>query len=179
MNDCTFQPLIGLYHDGELDAVRRETLREHLSACTHCSDELASLQKLSAHIRCVVEPPIDPAEAARLHQAVQLAADSEGRSLPLLRTAGLLTALAASVLIISGVWLMDMKLAGAPGSLAAGPARKLAPEWERVATTLHADPTPGLVDDSLFAPRFASTVNWILEDLVPAGQNSWEKPDSF
>jgi hypothetical protein len=41
-------------------------------------------------------------------------------------------------------------------------------EWERVAVSLHADPRPGLLQDSNESP-FSSTytVNWMIDGLTP------------
>lgn len=48
MNDCTFQPRLSAYYDGELAEAQRTVIENHLSTCPACAAELASYKKLSA-----------------------------------------------------------------------------------------------------------------------------------
>jgi anti-sigma factor RsiW len=194
MIECAFQLRLDAYHDGELDAAERARVEAHLSACSTCAAELAEMRALSARIGAAAAiGAIGTDESLGMHEAVrreaQQARDERERSIPLLRTAGMLSALAASVLIISGVWLMELR----PGAGMSGPSRQqvarvaVQPEWERVAMTLRADPRPELIDESRFAdsPHYAAEIDWMLRglDLSAAGnagdQKSWEKPGSF
>jgi hypothetical protein len=167
MSECQFQLLIGAYHDGELKAEMMRQVERHVEQCPACRAELAATRDLSARIAAVRLGEIDRVESLRLHEVIDEAAAGEQESLPLFRTAGLLAAMAASVLIVSGVWLLDLKPAGRPvGTTGGGTSVVLAPEWEQVAMTLHADPRPQTVEDSLYAPRYANTVKWMLDGLV-------------
>jgi anti-sigma factor RsiW len=181
MKDCDFQPLLGPYHDGELDSPSVERVERHLPECPACAAELTLLRGMSTQIAAAPGTDIDPAESARLHSAIDRASNEADDIQPLFRTAGLLAALAASVLIVSGVWLLDTRGADL-GARSAGqaPASMVvsAPEWERVAVTLRAEPRSGLTNDSVYAPRYASTVQWMLDGLIPTERKPWAKPKS-
>ena len=192
---CEFRAGVALLHDGELDAGDADLVRAHVARCATCAAELAELRELSARIAADVSTldDVDGTALAAMHRAVDRAAafeDANLAPLPLLRTAGLLGALAASVLIVAGIWLLDASRgsrpmggignAGVRGDLVAIP-----PDWERVATTLRAQPRPGVVgDDSPFAPHYAAAIDWMLDGLlpppaVPNEAKSWSAPRSF
>ena len=178
MNECHFQLLIDAYHDRELDRESIAKVERHLTECTACTAYLASLRDLSARISVAAgSRGINQIESARLHQAVTNAGNDESDSLPLFRTRGLLGALAASVLIVCGVWLLDTKSPELNSALPGNASVALAPEWERVATTGYADPSPGLSGDTFFSPRYA--VDWMLDDLTVTERKPWAKPKSF
>src|SRR4051812_45532236 len=112
MTNCPHHSELDAYHDGELDAQASERLREHLSTCPQCSAELAALEETSALFAANAEQiRLSQIELARLHQSVEptrLEGQLErSEDSDLLRTAGLLSALAASVLIVSAVWLAE------------------------------------------------------------------------
>ena len=176
MSKCNFQSLIGAYYDRELDPEAAGKVEKHLTECPICIAELEAMGELSARIHTVASwSGMDRAESARLHQAVRDADESFSDSLPLFRTMGLLGAMAASVLIVCGVWLLDTR--NDPSAINSGlhPVA-LAPEWERVATTGYADPSPGMVGDMFFSPRYA--VDWMLDDLTVTEHKPWVKPKS-
>ena len=193
MAECRFQLRLDAYHDGELDAAERGRVEAHLATCATCAAELAEIRALSARIGAAAAVgAIDADEARGMHEAVRRESravrDERERSIPLVRTAGMLSALAASLLIISGVWLMELR----PGSRGPRPGpiarTEIQPEWERVAMTLRADPRPELLDESRFAdsPHYAAETEWMLRGLDlnnnavnPGDQRSWEKPGSF
>jgi anti-sigma factor RsiW len=178
MNGCMFHPYIGPYHDGELDAETRERLESHLSICPRCAGELASLRGLSDRIASAVcRPDAESAAFQRIHAAIDQAADrNSGRQF--MRTAGLLMALAASLLLVSGVWLAELS-GSRVQTVARRPAPALAPEWERVATTLRAAPRPELInDDSFLSPKYAAAVEWMLASLSPTERKPWTKRNS-
>ena len=177
MIDCRFQLQLDAYHDRELDADARREFEEHLKECPSCPGELAAMRALSSRIEAAIPHDITSAESMRVHEAVNHAADPQPESYPLLRTAGLLSALAASVLIISGVWLLDIRSSRTTTFVKTGPST-LAPEWERVATTLRANPRIRINDDMFFSPHYASTVDWMLSNLVPTERKPWVKPGS-
>ena len=43
-----------MYHDGELDAARREQFEAHVATCDACQRELAALKSLSGMLAAVV-----------------------------------------------------------------------------------------------------------------------------
>src|SRR2546421_1803159 len=123
MIECDFQLQLDAYHDRELDAEARRRFEQHLKDCPTCPAELAAMRALSARIEAATPDDINGDESARIHEAVNQADDAQPVSFPL-RTAGLLSALAASVLIISGVWLMDLRGSANPNvAMRPGPTR--------------------------------------------------------
>lgn len=197
MSTCEFQLRVAALHDGELPPPAARLVRAHLAHCPSCAAELSALRGLSARItgEIAARADSDAPALAGMHRAVDRAAaamtDADLKTLPLLRTAGLLGALAASVLIIAGVWLLDAPPApqladeAGAGSATAGTLVAIPPDWERVATTLRAQPRPGVVgDDSPFAPHYAAAIDWMLDGLLPppAAPNEvkpWSGPRSF
>ena len=189
MKDCDLQPLLGAYHDRELDAMDVAKIEDHLRACSRCTAELAALREISRRIASASLSAsldeLDPAESTRLHQAVH-AIEGESDNQPLYRIAGLFAALAASVLIVSGVWLLEIHPASqiavqTPVVSELNGRAVTAPEWERVAMSLRADPRPLVTGNSLFfALRYSSTVDWMLNGLLPGRPpkelKPWEKP---
>ncbi len=177
MNGCMFHPYVGPHHDGELDAATRGRLESHLGICPKCAAELASLRDLSQRISSAVGAADAQSAFQRIHAAIDQTADrNSGRQF--MRTAGLLTALAASVLLVSGVWLAELS-GRRVETVARRPAPALAPEWERVATTLRADPRPELInDDSFLSPKYAAAVEWMLASLSPTERKPWTKRNS-
>ena len=190
IDDCPFQPQLDAYHDGELASDARLRVERHLATCPACATDLADLRELSTGITTAADrpAPITSAESHRLHDAVDHAEDDAPYSLPFLRTAGLLTALAASVLIVCGVWLLDTvgHVTTNPGGVVAGstPVVRIGADWEYLAMTGHADPSPDLYDNSQMSnsplsPRYAATVQWMLSGLTPVDQKQWVKPGSY
>src|SRR5438105_12117203 len=146
MPDCQFQSRVEAYHDGELSAEGRRAVEEHLERCEECAGELAWLRSVSGAVgRREVASGLEltPAELGRVHAAVDDAMDRadaaapEGYPISLYRTAGALMAIAASVLIVSCVWLSELPTPAGPRQpvgMAAVPNEGQA--WERVAMTL-------------------------------------------
>jgi hypothetical protein len=177
MADCQFQSRVEAYHDGELSAEGVRAAEEHLGRCNACAGELAWLRSVSQ----AVEPSrVDRAseitrdELRRVHAAVDEAMVSadvvgpESYPISLYRTAGLLMALAASVLIVSCVWLSELPTASGP-SQPVGVAAVTAdgPAWERVAMTLRADPLPTGLDSEPYLAD-SRVADWVLRGLGDA-----------
>ncbi len=99
---CDFQSRLGAYHDGELDPATAVRVEQHLAGCESCRAELQDLRELSALAKTVGAEGMSPIGIARVHQSV----DAESGS-SVLRIAGLLTGLAASVLVIGSAWLWE------------------------------------------------------------------------
>jgi len=58
MNDCSFQPQLSAYYDGELSEEQRGQIEAHLARCPACTAELRSYGKLSAAMASQLPVPI-------------------------------------------------------------------------------------------------------------------------
>jgi anti-sigma factor RsiW len=126
MHDCQFKSRLPAYHDAELSAAEIEAVNEHLPTCETCSAELAVIREVSAALATYQPDEISQIELSRLHCAIDRAADDGG----VLRLAGMLGALAASVLIICMAWISQGSVQNGPVAIDhAVPT----PEWERLA----------------------------------------------
>lgn len=174
MAPCDFRSRLNAYHDGELTAEEMELFERHVQSCGDCAAELAEIRRLSSLFDDFASRPVEEPAVSRIHEAVDALDQTESGTL---RIAGVLTALAASVLVVASVWLME-----AP---AAENERKQvvrieapAPEWERVASTLRADAMPGggpgIGPAREPALADADLANWMLrnlDDKVTHGSN--------
>jgi anti-sigma factor RsiW len=176
MDVCEFNSRLDAFHDRELDATAAAAVAEHVRHCPACADALEQLQRVStlfSHDREEsAAAEVSAAEILSIHAAVdrQIA----GRSLSPVdrnfwRTAGMLSALAASVLIIASAWLWETP-AARPHS---GAVASAGPAWERVATTLDVDPLPQvnadpLIDRSAVADAHMDVTDWMLAKLKGA-----------
>ena len=125
MSDCPSNAKIEAYHDGELSAADAAAVERHLPDCPACTQQLAQLREMSALL--AGEPPAEilPIELARIHRRLERLYDRS-----FLRFCAAMSAVAASVLIISSVWLFD--------GTRATPIVQVNPHnetsWERVAS---------------------------------------------
>jgi anti-sigma factor RsiW len=179
MSECTFEPYLSAYHDRELDADLREQVERHLAACPACSAQLREIEELSLCIARADLADVGEHELTHMHEAVDAIGAEQIYGRQLLRTAGFFGALAASVLIISAVWLRELPSGNAGPAMSERATLALPPEWERVAINLRADPRPGLADDSPFSPRYAAAVDWMLKSLAQTERKPWVKPNSL
>lgn len=154
--DCPHRHRLNAYHDAELDDAESRALERHLATCTACTAELEEIRDLSRLFAGLAESEISQAAMTRAHASADHASEqaestAQGRRL-LVRVAGALTAVAASVLVVASAWLVVPPATPTPiGHLAVGPRPAPAPaaEWERIAMTLDAGP---LLTDSPVAP---------------------------
>jgi anti-sigma factor RsiW len=162
--DCQYRVRLDAYHDGELPANAARELERHLETCPACEAELAEMRELSRSFGLFASECMSRASLERAHGLAE-AAGYELRS-PVLRIAGLLTGLAASVLVISSAWLW-LAPAGdiRPSQVVVAPARM--PEWERVAMTMEARPLPGETPETHAGPMLADArlADWMLQNL--------------
>lgn len=107
MSHCSYQSSLAAYHDGQTPPELARELERHLSTCAACSAELARLSQLSQLLIVARPEGIRPDELARAHAAVGRAEESGIEDRGVLRLIVGLSAVAASVLIISGAWLYD------------------------------------------------------------------------
>jgi anti-sigma factor RsiW len=202
MTHCPFQPLLSAYHDRELSATTQGLLTRHLIACPACASALAALRDLSTQIAAVAADFDDDRHAlANIHRAIDRAATSPATAtlptaspnpipFPILRFTAPFAAIAASILIIGGVWLLDASRPTLPsGATVAASAPDsaplaIAPDWERIAVTLRAEPRPAVIADSPFAPHYADAIHWMLDALAASDnpltpEKPWPLPKSF
>ena len=165
-SDCPYRSRLDAYHDGELDADAQEQFQSHLMACAACAAELRQMQRVSGLFNEMADEPMSGAAVARVHDAVDAVEDEP--SLGIGRIAAVLTALAASVLIVGSAWLWD-----APGRPVRSPlvAGRIVPTpaWERVAMTLRTDPlarTPWEVNDRTRLAYENRLTRWMVRDLT-------------
>ena len=162
MADCRFQSRLNAFHDGELDEASARQFEMHLKSCATCPAELESLREVSRQFRQLPDTTISPARVSRIHAAV----DEANEPANILRLAGLLSGLAASVLIVATAWMFESPTpARAPRLLVIG--NPPAAEWEHVATTLEVRPLPQENWPAQRTPMLADarTADWMLRNL--------------
>jgi len=160
MVDCPYEPRLDAYVDGELAQDAAREIGGHVSGCQDCARYVAGLREMS---RLLVEAPrerdITPSELARLHRAVDRAQDQ-----PLLRLAMTMSAVAASILIISLTWLSVLASPRQP-TVSSGPIPE-EPTWERLAAGEGPAPIPG---DRQTGTADADTIRWMLDGTHQSG----------
>jgi anti-sigma factor RsiW len=154
MSQCSYQSSLDAYHDGQSPSELAREIEQHLPACAACSAELGRLLELSQLLRTARPEAIHADELARVHQAVE---GVEDRGVIRLVTG--LSAVAASILIISGAWLYD-----GPRPNTMQIARPTVPEqtWERMASA-------GQIDVPVDVPQ----VGTALDDRTQRDTADW------
>lgn len=143
MTDCRQADRLSAYYDGEIPEPERAALEEHIRGCPLCAAEIARLQRLSRLIRGTGRTEMSPQALERLHQSLDLQP-----RITILHMAEVFAAVAASILIVSGVWLWMISTA----SEAAGQI----PVWETVAVA---------PQDSSGAAAQEQLAQWVIQDL--------------
>jgi anti-sigma factor RsiW len=105
MTRCDFEIIVGPYHDRELDERRAAEMAKHILDCSSCAEHLASLRRMSGAMGQIPLDPLSGMERARLYRAVDQV-PRRAMEYAILRMAGGLAALAASLLIVTSIWLM-------------------------------------------------------------------------
>src|SRR5690348_16142430 len=130
---CDFDPrLLAAYHDGELDVVDRARVEAHVGHYAACAEELAALRETAQLICGSGIDDLTGGELSRLHHAIDDAATDR----PILRLGGAIGVIAASILIVSCAWLMELPSSDGHGNFsgAAQQVRITRPEpWEQMA----------------------------------------------
>lgn len=157
---CDISPeILGAYHDGELSPTQRAEFEAHLAGCTVCMAELAQLREVSELFAKNGTEGISDTELHRLHEAVDDAMDR-----PVLRMFGMISAIAASLLIVSSVWLMEISRRSETVTPQPTTIVKSPEAWERLATTLKpeaVDHAPGSTESM----ADASLAEWMLHGV--------------
>jgi anti-sigma factor RsiW len=179
MSGCNFQPRLDAFFDGEMNAVDHATFRKHLENCSECSAALMQMERMSqvfAGMREQAAEDVQPDEISRLHAAVdremQRSAFKVDRSF--WRTAGLISGLAASVLIVASAWLSETPVRPIPGLPRPGFVEAPVHDWGDVAVNLRVDPLPVRSldtnpDQSRLADAHAKLTDWMLDGLKGTG----------
>lgn len=161
-DSCEYRARLGVYHDGELSQEARADVEAHLRDCADCRTALHEMKEMSALFAAAEVEAAPPEAIAGMHSAVRAAQVEAAEAPSFLRP---LAVIAASLLVISSVWLVDLSNRHPP---ARTPAKIVSvPAWERVAMTLHADPaieSDPLMNDSELAE--ARLTNWMVESLT-------------
>jgi anti-sigma factor RsiW len=157
MTTCEPQ-LISAYLDDELDPRDRARVAEHLRHCDSCAAQLQAMSESSRLIREYPLGEMSSRERTWLHAAI----DQEAADQPVWRLGFALGTVAASILIISSAWLIE--LGGAPPR---DIARSLAPApaWERVAMTLRAEPVLPASDERVIEFADSRFADLMLSEL--------------
>jgi hypothetical protein len=137
MSDCPFTSLLQAYHDGQLSAARKREAEEHVDACAACAAELERLRDLSRTLAGARPDPIRPDEMGRLHEVIATYTREAGDDRRILRLGFGLSAVAASILIISTAWLYDGPFGNrsrlAPTGPGSSSVANTGESWEHVA----------------------------------------------
>jgi anti-sigma factor RsiW len=166
MSDCEYRSRLDAFHDGELDPLAHEQFERHLEACPACAAQVRELRRVARLFDALADEPMSASALARVHHAVDQVEDEP--PLGILRIAAVLTALAASVLVIGSAWLWEAPGAGArPHVVVYHPQPSAA--WERVALTLEPDRLPRTAwevgDRTRLADADARLADWMLDNL--------------
>jgi anti-sigma factor RsiW len=160
MQTCE-RELLNAYLDDELDPFTRERVAEHLRACADCAWELHAIEQAHAAAEEWQPNDLTALELARLHSKIKKIARCESRS-GLGGGLAMIGLIAASILVISGTWLVA--LPPGPSSL---PRSSVPQPWEEVATRLQV-PSPYMdIDDGLDDTRIADNgfTGWMIDSL--------------
>jgi hypothetical protein len=142
------------YLDDELDAAARRRVIEHLRVCARCSAELEAIRTASHYISQLKFPDITPSELRRAHESLHQNADAGNWRL----YTGL-SAIAASILVISATWLSAIPESHHSIFRNASPA----PEWEQMATSLRVDPMS--LEEQPMQVADARMTEWMIQSL--------------
>jgi anti-sigma factor RsiW len=141
MSQCSYQSSLDAYHDGQAPQELAQELARHLPTCAACSAELTRLSQLSQLLGTARPEGIRPDELTRVHEAVEEVEHSGSEDRGIIRLMVGLSAVAASILIISGAWLYD---APQPASHSLSQGQPVSEQaWERMAS---AGQTAGPID---------------------------------
>lgn len=154
MADCAYRSSLGPYHDGELAPERSREFERHLSGCEECSVELRQARELSKLLISVRPQVIEPDELAGIHDAVD-----EVASRSILRFAMGLSAIAASILIVSAAWLYD----GTPPRSGISRVPTTEQAWERLASTGQIELSVGARETGVAQQQ--KTIEWMAVNL--------------
>ncbi len=164
MSECPYESRLSAFHDHELDGPMAEKLQSHLDACPTCNEQLQGIRAVSRLLHEAPSARMSQMGVARLHAT----ADAAARKRDVFPMFKMLSAVAASILVIAGAWLVEMPGQTRGGSASVSPLTPTLP-WERTAMGYRVEVQQGVVPETDVAYRAS---NWMLENLKP------EKSDS-
>jgi anti-sigma factor RsiW len=141
MSRCNNERRLSAYHDGELADEERAALQAHLCRCPACAAELERLRRLSHLLQNAGRVKMPAPAATRLHRAVDDLPEADVG-----RLAKAILAVAASILMVCGLWLWQANGGESPDTL---------PVWETVAGGSQAS----------VADTEEQLAQWIIRDL--------------
>jgi anti-sigma factor RsiW len=157
MVDCRYKSSLEAYHDGELPPEQAQDIERHLTGCQACLHDLQRIRELSQLVASGRPEAIRADELARIHDAIE---GVQNRSL--FRFAAAMSAIAASILIISAAWLYD----ATPQRNVISQIPQTEHSWERLASTGQIELPAGAPETGL-AER--DTANWMAVSLGDGG----------
>jgi len=140
---CAWSARLGVYHDGELSAHEAALVRAHLADCPLCAVELQELRRISEALSGAYSPALAPGKAR------DMAARAFGGGDALVRTARVLTACAAGMLVVFSLF-----------AIAAPAAPEPARDFDVEAAAVSLDEPGELAVDSDY-----ELASWIMADL--------------
>lgn len=170
MSACQYKSRLDAFHDGQLDPEQSREVSHHVAGCAQCAQDLANLRTLSEALSQVRFGDISQIELARLHKKLDSGTDRS-----LLRLAGGLTAVAASILIISLAWLTQGSSIRPGDPSPTQVTQTSLPQWEQMA--MGADPeqfpvggieAPGALTPNTGVAEIPDreTANWMLQSVT-------------
>ena len=123
---CPTGQELSAYHDGRVSGERLGLLQQHIAECDPCTLEISRLAALSSLFANAVRPHLSQMSRHRLHNKIDQAMERG-----LIRFGWSISGIAASILLVSSVWLTHV-----------GTAKKTtesAPPWLGVAVSTDAD----------------------------------------
>jgi anti-sigma factor RsiW len=129
---CPFSPELEAYHDGELPPPRHQAIERHLPQCPVCVSELAELASTSELLASSPRTGLSQIALHRLHRKVDDLME-EG----MLRLIRVLSAVAASVLVVGSAWLVRGHQSAVENSA------PIAPPWADVAMSSDLETSSG------------------------------------
>jgi len=133
---CNWSHRLSAYHDGELDVAARAEVERHIAQCPECARELAEMASLS---RMMLDNPpqrLSQIGLHRLHNRVDVVVRAD-----VLRTARVLQAIAACVLIGTSIMMMRMPEIQNTGVETAQVQPQSPPPWVDLAVNVTAETT--------------------------------------
>ncbi len=100
MDGCPDKSELDAFHDGEMVEPRSSDVEKHLTQCADCRAHLAELRVLSQAMAGLDVGHLSQMGRHRLHARLDRAMESG-----IVRTAWMLSGLAASILVVGSLWL--------------------------------------------------------------------------
>jgi len=104
MNSCPTEQKLGVWHDGQMSEAERAVVSAHLAECPACQLVAARLSAMSRLFADAPRQRLSQIARARMNRHMDAVMDRG-----MLRLAWTLSGLAASVLVVCSVWLMNLK----------------------------------------------------------------------